>query len=42
MSVKVKRHHVSKVDRLGSRQPRPNRRRTGTRVGIVRAAIREG
>jgi hypothetical protein len=38
----VKRHHTSKVDRLGRRQPRPARRRTGTRVGIVRAALAEG
>jgi hypothetical protein len=42
MSVKVKRHHVRKIDRLGTRQPRPAQRRTGTRVGIVRSAIREG
>jgi hypothetical protein len=42
MSVKVKRHHVSKVERLGNRQPRPPRRRTGTRVGVIRAAVKEG
>jgi hypothetical protein len=42
MSVQTKRHHVKKVDRLGNRQPRPPRRRQGTRVGIIRAAVKEG
>jgi hypothetical protein len=42
MSVKTQRHHVSKIDRLGNRQPRPARRKTGTRVGIIRAALAEG
>lgn len=38
----TQRHHTSKVDRLGRRQPRPARRKTGTRHGIVRAALLEG
>lgn len=39
---KTTRHHVSKVDRYGRRQPRPALRRTNTRAGVILAALKEG
>lgn len=39
---KTARHSHSKVDHYGRRQPRPARRRTGTRHNVIAAAIREG
>jgi hypothetical protein len=38
----TQRHHTSKVDRYGRRQPRPNLRRTNTRSAVVLAALKEG
>lgn len=30
------------AESFGRRQPRPPRRRTGTRVGVIRIALKEG
>lgn len=38
----IARRREAEAERFGRRQPRPRPRRTGTRQGVLAAAMREG